>query len=264
MDSIQKLAEKYPGFGVVHDHRASPRADVPLIEPISYTHTRVLPAPASLLKKNRIITASDDTAALTAYKMLRTQVLQRMRANGWSTLAVTSPGAGEGKTLTSINLAISLAKEVNHTVLLVDLDLRRPSVARYFGCEPSYGLRDYLTDNIPLKDILFNPGIERLAVLPGSKPLLDSSELLSTPKMVRLAQEMKGRYAGRIVIYDMPPILLADDVIAFSPNVDAVLLVVQEGKTHKNDLKKAMDLLQVVNVVGTVLNQTQDAVPGYY
>jgi len=198
-----------------------------------------------------------DISIKAAYKMLRTQLLQRMRSHDWSTLAVTSPASGEGKSLTAVNLAISIAKELNHTALLVDLDLHCPSIARYFGVKPELGLSDYLFDDILLSDVMFTPGIERLAVLPGGKPLIDSSELLSSPIMVNLARELKGRYPGRIVIYDMPPLLAADDMLTFSPNVDAALLVVDEGKTRKTELKRAMELLEVMNVAGTVLNRVK-------
>lgn len=226
--------------------------------PVVYTHTRRINVPAETFKNNRIITGEDDDGANTAYKMLRTQILHRMKAHQWRSLAITSSGEGEGKTLTAINLAISLARDVNHTVLLVDLDLRRPSVAKYFGYTPSFGLDDYLLDNVPLHETLFNPGIERLVVLPTRRSLLSSSELLSSPSMQHLADELRERYPERLVIFDMPPILAADDLLAFSPHLDAVLLVAREGKTRKADLQRAMEMLKVVNVIGTMLNQVRD------
>ncbi len=257
MERVIKIAEKGPVFG-------APR-DAPLSETrVVYTQTRRVDVPAATLNKNRIITGLENDATTTAYKMLRTQVLRRMTAHGWTSLAVTSAGSGDGKTLTAINLAISLAREVNHTVLLVDADLRRPSISRYFGYTPTAGLSDYLLDEIPLSEVLFNPGIERLVILPGGNPIANSSELLSAPKMVRLAEELKTRYPARLVLFDMPPLLAADDLLAFAPNIDAALLVVREGKTHKDELKAAMEMLQVVNVLGTVLNQTADASAGYY
>src|SRR5215510_10675773 len=96
--------------------------------PISYTATHVFEPKPRTLARHRILTEERDDEVVGADKVLRTQVLKRMTAKGWNALAVTRPGLGEGKTLTSINLAISLAREVNHTVLLVDLDLRSPSV----------------------------------------------------------------------------------------------------------------------------------------
>ena len=239
------------------------RESSPSEQHVEYTQTRCIDVPAETLKNNRVIMGMENDAATTAYKMLRTQVLQRMATNGWTSLAITSPGPGEGKTLTAINLAISLAREVNHTVLLVDTDLRRPRVSQYFGHIPEYGLCDYLINDRQLPEILFNPGIERLVILPGVNSVSSSSELLSAPKMVRLAEELKTRYPERIVLFDMPPLLAADDLLAFSPNFDAVLLVVNEGKTRKDELRRAMEMLQSVNVIGTVLNQLQDVELSY-
>lgn len=257
MKRVMKIADK--GAGGDAERESSPAE-----KRVEYTQTRCIDVPAETLKKNRVIMGMDNDAATTAYKMLRTQVLQRMKAHNWTSLAITSPGAGEGKTLTAINLAISLAREVNHTVLLVDADLRRPSISRYFGYTPEFGLYDYLVNDVHLPQIMFNPGIERLVILPGVNSVPNSSELLSAPKMVRLAEELKTRYPERLVLFDMPPLLAADDLLAFSPNIDAALLVMQEGKTKKEELRHAMDLLQAMNVVGTVLNQTTEASAAYY
>lgn len=259
MERVIKSLEHGPALGVVrdtepHEATAVPRVGQPVR--VKFTQTRTVnPAPEDLYR-NRVLCGLEEASVRDAYKMLRTQVLQRMRANGWSALAVTSATPGEGKTLTAVNLAISLARDANHSVLLVDLDLRRPSVSRCFGYDPEYGIRDYLLDDVPLSDILFTPGIERFAVLPAGRALMESSELLTAPKMAHLARELKSRYDGRIVIYDLPPMLVADDFLAFAPRVDAALLVIEEGKTRKSDLSAAMEAMRDIPVVGTVLNKS--------
>lgn len=230
----------------------------------SYTQTKIVEVSKSLLKQNRIITGFEDQEILSAYKLLRTQVLQRLRENNWNSLAITSPGMGEGKTLTAINLAISLAREVNHTVLLVDLDLRRPSVASFFGFKPEFGISDYIANNIPFNEILVNPGIDSLVILPGREAVTNSSETLSSPKMISLVEEMKNRYPKRIVLFDMPPALLADDVLAFSPFTESSLIVVEEGKTREEELLRTIELLQSTNILGTVLNKTSEKTDKYY
>ena len=217
----------------------------------------------ALLAENRIVYAMHDSAATAAYKILRTRVLQRMRTNNWNALAITGTAPGEGKTLTAINLAISLAGEVNQIVYLVDLDLRRPSIHRYLGFEPQYGLSDYLQNNTPLSEILVNPGIDRLVILPNDKHFENSSEMLSSPRALELVQELKAHDPSRLVLFDMPPLLSSDDMIAFSPYVDALLLVVSEGKTTRDDVLRARELLHDVNVVGTVLNHSLDIASGY-
>jgi capsular exopolysaccharide synthesis family protein len=229
---------------------------------ITYTHTRLVKLEADFLKENRVISGNDDSTP-SHYGLLRTKVAQRMRANNWQSLAITSPTEGAGKTLTAINLAISLARDVNQSVLLVDLDLKRPKLARYFTDEELPGITDYLLDDAPLSGLLFNPGVERLVILPGSKSLAHSSEVLASPKMVNLTQEMKSRYRSRLLIFDMPPVLACDDFLAFSPYFDASLLVVEQGKTAKDELKASIELLEKTELLGIVLNKAEGASASY-
>jgi protein-tyrosine kinase len=230
---------------------------------VTYTRTRTLPVDPERLRARRIIVGDASDPVADAYKVLRTRVLQRLRTNGWNALALTSPTQGNGKTVTAINLAISLAREVNQTVLLADLDLRRPSVVRYFSDEDLPGVSDYLLDSRELPEILINPGIERLVVLPGHSSFTNSSEMLSMPRMVRLVDELKTRYPDRIVLFDMPPLLSGDDVIAFSPYIDAIMLVVEDGKTAKDDLRRVWELLGKETIIGVVLNKAEDGTSAY-
>lgn len=242
---------------------ASPRtggADAPTT--VNYTQTRVANTAKQALQERRIITGVEQNEFTDAYRILRTQVLQRLREKNWNSLAITSPGLNEGKTLTAINLAISLAMEVNYTVLLVDADLRHPSVHEYFGIEAEFGLSDYLTADKPLSELLVHPeGIPGFVILPGGKPLTNSAEMLNSPRMARLVEELKTRYPSRIVLFDLPPLLTAADTLAFSPYVDAALLVVEEGKTQADEARRAVGLLESTNVIGTVLNKSWTNMP---
>jgi capsular exopolysaccharide synthesis family protein len=233
---------------------------------INYTKTATVSVDAARLRANRIILTQEQDTIADAYKVLRTHVLQRMRTNGWKTLAVTSPMEGNGKTLTAINLGISLAQEVNQTVVLVDLDLRRPALAKYLLEKPARGISDYLTEGTDLADILIHPGIERLTVLPGNHSFTQSSEMLSSPRMIQLVEELKTRYRDRLTLFDMPPLLASDDVLAFLPHLDAVMLVVEDGKTTKDQLTQAYQLLGDKHIIGTVLNKSSDSssAGGYY
>jgi len=231
-------------------------------DPLGPRSTPALERP--LVEDKRVISGLGAGPVTDAYRILRTRVLQRMRQNDWRSLAVTSVSPNEGKTLTAVNLAISLAMEVNQTILLVDFDLRRPHIHTYFNYVPDKGLSDYITADVPLSEILFNPSIERLVVLPGNVPLLNSSEMLSSPKMVQLMDELKTQYPSRLVIFDLPPLLSTDDALAVSPYVDAILLVVEEGVTQRDDLARAREMLQEVNVIGTVLNKGPMTGEGYY
>ncbi|HQU14858.1 MAG: exopolysaccharide biosynthesis protein [Chromatiales bacterium 21-64-14] len=231
---------------------------------IVYSQTRTVEIARALLRENRVVAGLEPGGLadgyIDAYKILRTQVLQRLGQNGWNSLAVTSPGAQEGKTLTAVNLAISLAMEVNYTVLLVDANLRHPSVHKLFGLEPEYGLSDYLTGAVPIEQILLHPAdIGRFVILPGGKPLINSAEMLNSPKMTQLVEEFKTRYPSRIVIFDLAPLLSAADALAFAPYVDAALLVVEEGATQDEELDRAAALLKDTQLIGTVLNKAQRA-----
>ena len=112
--------------------------------------------------------------------------------------------------------------------------------------------------------MLFNPGIERLVVLPAGRPTPNSSELLSSPKMAALVNELKSRYPSRIIVFDLPPMLSTDDALAFSPYVDAALLVVEDGGTTKDELVRAVEMLGDTALLGTVLNKAQQLQPTYY
>lgn len=228
---------------------------------LTYTQTRVVEVAREKLREKRIICGQEQNAFTDAYRILRTQVLQRLREKSWNSLAVVSPGENEGKTLTAINLAISLAMEVNYTVLLVEADLRHPSVHSYFDLDVKHGLSDYLTSDINLSELLVHPGIPRVVILPGGSPLDNSAEMLNSPKMAHLVEELKNRYPSRIVLFDLPPLLSAADALAFAPYVDAALLVIEEGKTQADDARRALGLLESTNVIGTVLNKSWTNVP---
>jgi capsular exopolysaccharide synthesis family protein len=190
-----------------------------------------------------------------AYKILRTQVLHRVRENRWNVLGVTSAGKQEGKTTVAINLGISLAMEGNQTVLLVDTDLRAPRAHHAFGLKEGRGLVDYLLDGVPVDNLLVNPDIDRFVLLPGGRAVTGSTELLTSPRMLALAKELKHRYPSRLVLFDLPPLLDAADALAFSPHLDAMLLVIDAGRTQAEQLEQAVRLLKGTPIIGTVLNK---------
>ena len=136
-----------------------------------YTQTKSVSLKDSHLEKHRIITHSGDSGIINSYNLLRTQVLQRSRDKGYNTIMVTSVVEGEGKTITAINLAVSIAKEIQHTVLLVETDLRNPKIQHYLGCSATKGLSDYILDKVPLSELLINPGLGKMIVLLAGKPL---------------------------------------------------------------------------------------------
>jgi protein-tyrosine kinase len=215
----------------------------------------------SVMERNCVLPAVQDAAALRAYKILRTRITRRLEAQQWRSFGVTGLSPGDGKTLTSINLAISLAQNTNTWVFLVDMDLRRHQVARSLGLagangEP--GLSDYLRGDASVDDIIYSPGIERLAIIPNFQPIAESSEMMTTPRMSELLQALERETPRRIIIFDLPPLLAADDVIAFAPQIDSMLLVVSEGTTNRGQLEAAKETLSEMNLLGVVLNRSAE------
>ena len=268
-EALERARQERQQIGVASSGPVTPRDAAINPAQIAYSQTRHAEVSSEYLRNKRVISGHDPDSFTDAYGILRTQVFQRLRENKWNVLAVTSPGFNEGKTLTAINLAISLAMEVGYTVLLVDADLRHPNIHTYFGLEPEFGLSDYLLSDKPLHEILVHPaGIQGLVVLPGGKPLIKSAEMLNSPKMSHLVEELKTRYPSRIVLFDLPPLLATADAIAFVPHVDAALLVLEEGKTSIHDAQSASELLKDTHLIGAVLNKsrsnpTDDGQPGW-
>jgi protein-tyrosine kinase len=212
------------------------------------------------LKERRVISATDAQPAGHAYRMLRTQVLQRARSNGLSTLGVISAVNGEGKTLTAVNLALSLAAEPNQTVLLLDLDLRRPAVARTLGLSAERGLESWFGGDMPTRNVCYGvEGVERFFVFPTMAPVAGSSEVLAGIATRKLFTELKGRDPGRLLIVDLPPVLLSDDALTVAPLLDAVVLVVNERRTKREDIVRVVELLGNTRIVGTVLNRSSES-----
>lgn len=226
-------------------------------EKISYSQTQVVDVSEQTLKDNRVVAGIKGHEHADVFRVLRTKVLHQMRRDNINSLAITSPGNSGGKSVISANLAIAIAMEVNQTVMLVDLDLRRPSLHNYFGLATGRGLADYLLDDVELNEMLIHPGIDRLILLLAGRALPQSSELLSTPKMMNLVKNITNRYTSRIIIFDLPPLLGLDDALTLLPNIHASLLVVEEGSNTKEEVLQSLRLLENMNLLGTVYNKAK-------
>jgi protein-tyrosine kinase len=234
------------------------------LQNIDYTQTQLVTVSPEVRERNRLVAAISGHPLQDTYRMLRTRVLQEMEANNWKTIGITSPVEGAGKTLTAINLAISIGMDLSHTALLFDADLRNASIAKYFEFIPEYGVNDYLIDDVPLSKILFHPDMDRLTVLPCKERIDESAETLSSPKFLELLQEVRDRYSDRIVIVDLAPALNVDDALAIAPNLDCILMVAESGETQQDDLGMALEMLQGTQIIGTVLNKVEKKVKESY
>ncbi len=231
---------------------------------IQYTQTKTFSPDTSWLKSNRIVDVSGSDAAAAAFRILRTQVLQRMLEHDWRSIAVLSPGADDGRTTTAVNLAISLANDLRHTVLLVEFDLKQPIIAKRLGIDAQVGTDDVLRGDAGVEESLYHPdGFDRFVVMPGRTPMESSSEMLTGPRCREIVAELRARYPERILVFDLPPVLGTDDALAFVPLVECALVVVAEGVTPRADLLRCMELLRNTPVVGTVLNLSTAAGAAY-
>jgi non-specific protein-tyrosine kinase len=224
-------------------------------KPPVYTDSTNINLDHGCLLNNRCICISPDAPELESYKVLRTKIQQLTKQKGWNTVMITSPDAGEGKTLTAVNLALTFARAYNQTVMLVDCDFRRQSIQKIMGFEGSAGLIDYLVDGRPLNEFIIWPGIDKLTLISGGRTFDDSSELLDSPRMRNLVQELKNRYDDRYIIFDVPPILGNADALALTPHVDSIVMVVAEGKTSMRNVQKALEAIPQEKFLGFVINK---------
>ena len=224
----------------------------------AHRRTRLVPRNDAALIANRVLTGDADDPSTRAIKRLRTHVLQHMRSRDQRTLSLTTPRSGGGTTYTTVNLAISLARELEHHVCLVDLNWQRPAIATRFGAHVEHDLIDVLEGRASLPDALFNPGVPRLVVLPGGNAGTRASELLASGAVTALVDELRRRYPDRFVLFDLPPLLGYDDAMAFLPNTDALLLVTRESFTSRADTRAALALLEHRPLMGVVLNDCLD------
>jgi Mrp family chromosome partitioning ATPase len=194
-----------------------------------------------------------------AYEMLRTQILLLMLRGGYRTLAVTSPTPGAGTSTVAANVAAALSREFDFTTILIDANLRNPSLRRMLDLPPGPGLADYLAGNAKPEEVLIKMEGRRLLMLPGSEPIQGGAELLRSPMMVELVRGLSDAHRDRLVVFDLPPVLDGSDMLAFSPLVDAVLLVIEEGVTTQEELERAHEILSEAHVLGIVPCKSREA-----
>ena len=201
------------------------------------------------------VSVGDDARAAAAYRIIRTRLIQKLRTNQWRSLAITSPGAGEGKSLTALNLAMSIARDASIDVFLLDLDLRHPSLCRYLGTSPSREISRYLAGEGNPADVLFSmSGIKNLSLSGSVYPSDQASELIASPRIEELMTYIYSISSNPVILIDLPPVLVTDEALLIAPRVDATLLVVGEGRTRRDSLARAKQVLSEYALAGVILN----------
>jgi protein-tyrosine kinase len=219
---------------------------------------------SNFLLSKRIVSFDGADPRSRAYDILRTQVLQSMSLAGWKILGVTSPTPRCGKTVTAINLAFSIGRQQDQSVVLVDMDLQRPQVANCLGLTADGGgVLGLLEERTDLRNITVPicAGNQRILVVPTASTRV-SSELMGSRAVGNLLEELKGGH--NIVILDLPPILSSDDVLSVLPQIDCVMLVTAVGHSKPHEVAECLTHLQSSQLVRVVLNKAPDSHAYYY
>ena len=217
------------------------------------------------IRRNRLLEPGLVGVVAEGFRMLRTQVTQRMQQRGWNTLAVLAATAGDGATTVALTLAMAISADPKRSALLVDFNLRHPGVAAALGIPGEPGVEQCLMNEYRIPEVFVRiKGYDHLMIAPAAAPVAQSSELLASEKARNLVADLKTRYKDRIVIFDLPPVLGSDDALSFVPLVDAVLLVIAEGRTRIEDVRRCFELLKDRPVIGTVLNQSRAGAGAQY
>ena len=203
-----------------------------------------------------IVVLEEESAISEQYKILREQLKRLRNEAGIRTIAITSPVKRDGKTTVSVNLAAAIALEYEEKVILIDADLRAPSVHRYFNCDGAQGLTEFLTSNTVgnVKNLVCDTHVNGLRFIPAGKPTRFASELLAKEKMRRLIEDVHSQFPGYMVIVDSPPVLATPDPLVLSRLVDGVIMVIRARKTPKDYLAKALSAFSANKILGIVLN----------
>jgi exopolysaccharide/PEP-CTERM locus tyrosine autokinase len=255
-----------PAFGAA-PAAAAPAAGAERAVP-KFSTRRVELDLARMRETGMVTAASGRTPLLEDFRIIKRPLLQRAfaeRAPGdkpGNLIMITSSLPGEGKTYSAINLAMSIAMELDHTVLLVDADVARPSVLRTLGLPAQRGLMDLLVDEkLDMGDVMLRTNVDTLSILPAGTSTPRATELLASSTMSNLVTEIANRYPDRIVIFDSPPLLLTSESRVLASHMGQIVLVVEAQTTTQHAVKEALSQLDGLNNVNLIYNKTRD-LPG--
>lgn len=248
-----------------------PRA--PVVSPIGRTRSREVELDLGRMEEaGYVIAANGSSRIAEEFRIVKRPVLTNIQAAGKdmtraNMVMVTSSVAGEGKTFTAINLALSIAMEMERRVLLVDADVAQPSIPHRLGLSPGKGLLDLLSDpSIALSECILRTNIDKFAILPAGTPHASPTELLASEAMSRLVADLASRYPDRVVIFDTPPLLASSESRVLATYLGQILFVVEADRTAQATINEALSTIESCPMVMTVLNKarrTADAPYGY-
>ncbi len=216
------------------------------------------------LNENLIMLSKPYSAAAEQFRLLKTNILFPAKGEPPRTIMITSPSPAEGKSFVAANLAISIAQSIDEFVLLMDCDLRHPTINSLFGFDGSQtkGLSDYLSSAMPLSDLLKKTPVNKLTILPGGSIPKNPAELLSSDQMKRLLNEVRLRYTDRYVLIDTPPPYITSETNAIARYVDGIIIVVRYGKTRIKEVQDIIDIYGREKILGVIQNFSKESI-GY-
>jgi protein-tyrosine kinase len=219
---------------------------------------------ARMQERGLITVAGGRTLQVEDFRVIKRPILKKAFPGGTAVLPsnlvmITSALAGEGKTYCSINLAMSIAMELDHTVLLIDADVARPSVLKALGLPPQPGLMDLLLDDsLDLADVMLRTNVNTLSILPAGTANLRATELLASQSMKALVQEIAQRYPDRIVIFDSPPLLLTSEARVLAGHMGQIVVVVESQQTTQHAVLEGLRRLEGCDNVSLIYNKSRD------
>ena len=235
------------GMARTPNRRAAPRDEIWAELP------QITPDP-TVLKRNRLV-ALDAGSAATPFDILRTKILLQMRRNGWRRLAITSPTAGCGKTTTACNLALGLSRQPDLTAMMLEMDLRRPSMGTMLGHRPEQDITEMLTGRVPFAEQAVRVR-GNVAISMARRASNDPTRYMLSHETIETVDMLERTYQPELVIFDLPPLLISDDTRAFLGNVDCALMVARAEKSSVSQIDTCeREIAEQTNMLGIVLNQ---------
>jgi capsular exopolysaccharide synthesis family protein len=267
--ALQRARKETAGqVGTVGDGTGIPSAPSAAVNPqdaatrIAFSETPVEPRLLGEQAHNLIALDYTNPSA-DLFRVLRTQVLKVIKGLASPTVGICSAQTGEGKTFVAANLASSIALSQEWSALLLDLDLRRPALHRHFRMASNPGITEFLVGNVPLTNCVRSTQVPGLELLAAGTPIHNSSEALGSSRLESAFFALSRAMSNRVLVCDLPPLLVSDDALLFSAKLGGVILVVEEGRTKSRDVQRAVELLATTKIIGTVLNKSKTKSPRY-
>jgi protein-tyrosine kinase len=275
MEKLQKALQKArdqragaPVHGTVHSGRTMPQGAVEdavaAPQPVDelWTQLRSFEPTAANLERGRIVSAEANKLG-THFDILRTKVMLMMRKNGWKRLAITSPTMGCGKSTTACNLVVGGARNQDFRMILVELDLRRPSIAKTLGIPDGPDVTELLSGKVGFAEQALRYR-DNIALAVAQRASADPTSILLSRTTHEVLNDIEARYEPDVMIFDLPPILVSDDTQAVLKDVDCALLVARAGSTTVTQIDSSeREIAEQTNMLGVVLNQCRDADESY-